>query len=523
MTAWVWGLACRPDGVGKDREPDPEPTAGPRILSLAVETPELAPLARRLTLDTDVPTRVRVRLEGDGVDLDVAYPALSTHHELPVLGAKPDRWLDVTVTVEDGQGRTDETSSRFRTEPFGGWFPDVTVRRRDPGATARYVLAPLQTPSGLHWLAVLDTRDGEVVWVWTGADDFGDIDVTPRGTLEGLVGDGILEIDWLGGTVRRGRPAASAGAGDVPLGAAGFNHELLETDDGWVTIASRSTVAPKFPLSYDAPDTFSPDVGIVAQDIVHLGFDGRVRARWPLDELLDTRRIGFDSLDPLGGGYDWSHANAVLRDGDGWVVSVRHQDALVALDAGGGLRWILSNPYGWLDEDLRDAVLDGLGDGEWPLHPHGPAWDAAGNLVVFDNGNEGWTPYEAGPTRPLVSRVRAYAVDEARHRVSPAWTWSPPGVDLYSPALGNVAPLPDGHVLATYGFVSAEDGVDNLAAGRPMRSIRLFDLTPGRDAPWLDLSVDADPAVLPDGVKVYRMIPVDALYPPSVVVTDGAG
>jgi hypothetical protein len=60
----------------------------------------------------------------------------------------------------------------------------------------------------------------------------------------------------------------------------------------------------------------------VSQDIVQFGFDGAVRSRWPLVERLDPQRIGFDSLDLLGGGYDWSHANAIVEDPGGFVVSV---------------------------------------------------------------------------------------------------------------------------------------------------------------------------------------------------------
>jgi hypothetical protein len=516
----LW-LAC--GGDGRDRHPDPtdstapDPVVPPRILDAFVREPELAPLARELVVHTDVPTRVTVALSADGVDTAARFPGFSTRHEVPVMGARSGRTHDLTVVVEDEQGQQSGWATTFRTEAVvGPEFPALEVRSRSPEAECDLVLLPLQTPDGRHWLVVVDARDGEVVWWWSSPRDLGDVELTPRGTLLGL-SDGILELDWLGNTVRYAHtPNVAGGPDDVVLEQGGLNHEVSELDDGWIAVASRSVVVPAYPKSYVDPTPRVGDTEIVSQDIVQFGFDGAVRSRWPLVERLDPQRIGFDSLDLLGGGYDWSHANAIVEDPGGFVVSVRHQDALVALDGVGGVRWILSNPHGWAT-DVQGLLLSGLSDAEWPLHQHGPAFDADGNLMVFDNGNAGYTPYQPGPTRPLRSRVAAYAIDEGARTAALAWEWSPP-VDLDSPALGNVALLPGGHVFADFGFVSAEDGVDNTLAGRPLRSVRLFELEPGRAEPLLDLSIDTDVDEFPDGVKAYRAIPVPSLYPPGVEV-----
>lgn len=477
-----------------------------------------APLARELTIETDVPGTLSLRVLAEGVDLQVRFPTVSARHVVPVLGAPPGRSITVEATVSAPRRRPVTASATFDTPPLPDTFPTITVRRLDPDVLQAGVLwAPLQTPNGRHWLVAIDPRTGEIVWWYGGPEDFGDLDVTDRGTLIGLADGGFLEIDLLGR--RAGRWLAASRppeVGAVVVDAPGFTHELVETPEGFLTLSSRIREVDAYPRSYEDPETLGGPASILEQEVLTVARDGEVTARWSLADRLDVERIGFDSLDWVGA-FDWSHANAVLPDPGGVIVSVRHQDALVALDPAGEVRWILSNPYGWSPE--REALLlDGLPPDGWPLHQHGPSFDADGNLMWFDNGNEGHTPYSEPPGRALETRVTAVTIDEEARTARTAWIWKPPDTALYSPALGNVALLPGGHVLANYGFVSGEDGVDNLSAGRPTRSVRVFELDPSSAAPILDLAVDTDPDTAPEGVKAYRVLPAPSLYPPGVTV-----
>ncbi len=480
---------------------------------------EHAPLSRELVVETDVPTTLTLHLRGPGVDTSARFPTPATRHVVPVLGAHPAGDHVVDVELETARGGTAVVSASFSTPPLPADFPVVTVRAVDVDAVQTgVVFAALQTPFGRHWLVALDPRDGEVVWSYTGPEDFGDLDVTPRGTVLGLSEGGFLEVDRMGRRVLRARPATLPGEpDDLLLDAAGFTHELAETPGGYLTLVSRRVAVDAYPRSYDEPELLGGPAELLTQDVVSLAADGAVTARWSLFDALDPERIGFDSLDVVGGAFDWAHANAVLPDERGVIVSLRHQDALVALDAAGSLRWILSNPYGWSAETAA-SLLDGPTPDGWPLHQHGPAFDLDGNLMWFDNGNEGRSPYAEPPGRPLASRVTAVSIDEDARTAETAWVWEPADVDLYSPALGNVAPLPGGHVLADYGFVSAVNGEDNVSAGRPMRSVRLFELDPSSAAPIFDLAIDTDPSTHPDGVKLYRALPAASLYPPGVEV-----
>jgi hypothetical protein len=506
-----WWLACT-DGPS-DPVDRPRLVAGPQLIAAP-----LAPLARELTVETDVPTRLTLALAADQVDSEVRFPTWSRTHRVPVLGARPDREHVVTVSLEGEAGHTVTAEATFRTEPLDPDFPAIEVRSVDEAALqTRYLLAPLQTPFGRHWLVVLDARDGGVVWAYTGPDNFGDVDPTGRGSVVGLSANGFLELDWLGQRVARLRSSSSQGEpGDVLIDASLFTHELVETEDGYRTLALTSREVDAFPLSYDDPTLLGGPTQIVDADVLDIARDGTVRSRWSLADRLDPLRIGFDSLDRLSLGWDWAHPNALLPDPSGVIVSLRHQDALVALDHAGDVRWILSNPHGW-SPAVAPLLLAGPAPDGWPLHQHGPSFDADGNLVFFDNGNEGYTPYTEPPGRRLASRVTAIRVDEDAHTAETAWVWLPPG-DLYSPALGNATGLPGGHVLANYGFVSAEGGEDNVLAGRPMRSVRIFEVDPARAEPVLDLAIDTEVGPFPDGVKLYRAIPFDGMYPAEVEV-----
>jgi hypothetical protein len=287
---------------------------------------------------------------------------------------------------------------------------------------------------------------------------------------------GALELDLAGEVLHRWDDR-----GDdldptwIPVTFRAEHHEVTEVGpDELVTLTHRALAVDTYPRSYEPPRIELPAT-LEDTGVVRFRRDGTVLSTWWYGDVLDTRRIGFDSLDGAGLGYDWVHGNAVVRRPEGgWLASARHQDALFALDDDGALEWILASPAGWSDA-LAPKVL--ALDGTPTYHQHGPAYDDAGRLVVFDNHNEGHNPYEPPPEGPVQSRVVAYEIDAPAHRAREVWSWTHPD-GLYSAALGNATPVPGGNVVACYGFLDGE-GPDDAAAPGP----RPEDLPDRRAAP----------------------------------------
>ncbi|MEQ1507731.1 MAG: aryl-sulfate sulfotransferase, partial [Myxococcota bacterium] len=478
-------------------------------------TPADAPLSRGLTVATDRPTRLTVTVTTDAGSRTVTYPDLATAHDVPVHGLAPGGVTSLAVHLEADDGAAiDPTSLEVEADPLPAGFPWIEQvawdgERAEPGCW----LVSLEVPDGTGWLAAIDPATAEVRWLYVGAN-FGDARQTEVGTYLGLA-SGAIEVDGLGAVLRRW----TRGSPDevIPIPWASLHHEVFPlADGGFASLTSRRAVSPAYPRSYDDPTPDGP-ADIVEDAVVGFDADGAARFDWSLADRLDPSRIGFDSLDPIAGGFDWSHANAVVPWGaDGLLVSVRHQDALVALGPDGAVRWILGDPAGW-GPATAPRVLTPVGAPDWAYHAHGPAVADDGTIAVFDNHPWDRTPYTAGTATGTTSRVVAYGVDEAAGTVERLWSWVP-AETLASDALGNVDWLPTtGHLLADFGFLVGEGGVANSAIGRGKKSIRLIELDPADPEPIVDLRLATDAATDPAGIIAYRAVWIPSVYPPGVV------
>ncbi len=486
---------------------------GPEIVGAELESPDPSVhLARRLRVDTDVPTTLVVRID-DGVAAHrVGFPGASTGHEVPVLGLPADHEISVSVLVTDAEGHTTELAlPPFRTERMPERFPQMEAFAHDPDAMEPgYRMINLRTADdALDWLVVLD-RGLRLVWLRESTPNFGDVRMTERGTLVGLQ-DVILEIDMLGEEVGRWDPGRWV------------HHELFpRPGGGWLTLGYGGPVEvgdypldDADPLGDRGPAWIRPDV------LLELGPTGTVESELSLVDVLDVGRIGFGSLDVVDAGpvYDWSHANGVIALDDGSrIVSVCHQGAVLKLDDQNELQWILADPAGW-SAAFAPLLLEPVGEVSWPYCQHAPEWTDDGLLVLFDNHNDGHTPYTSGPAEQPASRGVAYRIDEAAGTVEVAWEIPAPGY-LFSAALGDADVLPEtGNVLLDFGFLDAEDGLSNVRAGRGRRSIRLVEAHPDHpDQPVLDLSLWGNFADEPGGYRAYRAEHLPSLYAAEVTV-----
>jgi hypothetical protein len=131
---------------------------------------------------------------------------------------------------------------------------------------------------------------------------------------------------------------------------------------------------------------------------------------------------------------------------------------------------------------------------------------------MFDNHVRGHLPFDPPPEEPVFSRVVAYQVDEAAGTVAQLWereqTTTGP---LYARAFGDADLLPDtGNVLAVWGWLTEENGVQYTAGGLGVHGARVVEYAPdGRVV--LDLRLTTDDPALPNGFKVYRAESVPCL------------
>jgi len=336
--------------------------------------------------------------------------------------------------------------------------------------------------------------------------------------------DFVVELDMLGNT------------SSVELQNPGQNlhHDLFATVHGTFLSLTRETVTvDNFPTSEIDPNAPRQTVEVRDEPVVEFLPDGSVLNVWPLIDILDPTRIGYDSTFPTSSGLDWVHTNAVLHDprDDSILVSVRHQDAVIKFSRSTGeLKWILGPHDNW-SAAYQPFLLEPVGAPfEWQYHQHAPMITPSGNLLLFDNGNRRASPFDG--TSPIpddqnYSRAVEFAIDESTMQVRQVWEY---GIDanprLYSTFISDADWLPEtGNVLIDFGGISHTDGVLNSDLGWGNRSTRIVEVDHNSPAEIVfDMQFfNPDPQ---KRISVYRSERIPSLYPLSVTVgpdDDGDG
>ena len=517
-----------------EAQPDRRPPAIERVEIVEPPRPE-APLGARVAIATDEPARLAIEIADGGRlerrELDGGY---RTAHVVPLTGLRPGRTHAVTFTATDAAGnRAEAPPLTIETEPLPDDFPPLAVtvsrpERMEPGATLFnvYRWGEEGRDPGFGLLVAVDAA-GEVIWYYRAGHPIGNVVPLANGNLlYNPTVDGIwavlVEIDLLGNVVRRwhSRAFAARAPGDsILVDTDSLHHDMVELPSGnLASLSSEVRTFDDYPTSEEDPAAPRATQDVVGDVIVEFAPDGTVVRRWPLLDALDPYRIGYDSLGtsfwgdtygalghPVAELADWAHANALAYDArdDSFVVSARHQDALVKVDRSGAARWILAPHAGWSDP-WRSRLLSPRGDLEWPYHGHGVEVTPHGTILVFDNGNHRATPFDE-PLAAAASYSRAveFEVDEAALSVRQRWVYPQPGGErFYSSFLSDADWLPDtGNVLITDG---GRTRTVDTADGEPevRRWARILEVT--RDDPaetLFELVIDDDS---PTGWHVYR-------------------
>jgi hypothetical protein len=412
------------------------------------------------------------------------FPSSGRSVSVPILGFPPGERVALVVGA---LGEERDLAFVSPAQPPGLPVVDVLIsepERAEPGWTlVEAILAG--EPTG--WLLLLDDT-GSVIWWWDTATAPADARLDSVGTLWFLAEGGAQHSDWFG------HPLAAVPPADL-------NHELQPIPGGFLTLSHQSVAVPAYPLSEEDPAALAPAT-IDGGAILDIDTRGEVRRRWLLSDVLDPTRIGYDSLSTIASGYDWAHPNGVVPDADGLIVSARHQDAVIRLDGAGALDWILGTPAGWT-APWTDHLLAPVGAIVWPYHAHAPEVAPDGTILLFDNHDRGYDPYE-DEVAPLRSGVAGFRVEDRSVQMAFRFDATATG-PLYSWAGGDCDVQPTtGNVLVNYGLLDAEGTVPNVDLGWGAGTARIVEYTPAGEIVG-DFRLRSDRATEPTGWHVYRV------------------
>ncbi len=495
----------------------PSTTALTWTLEPSVRRPDDVWFARAVDLDLSAPATVDVHLESGSDAIDWSFEVEPGPTTLPLVGLLPDALFEGTLTATDGV-TTLEVPLDIATEGLPEDYPLLEPLVHEPSQMSPgWTFMPFDGIAWGRYFAALD-RQLRPRWLW----------IPPNPVTEGRVQDGI--VWWIGGGAIQGHtllgePVAKYrhwGDGDAGTtlveGVRSFHHEAYPLVDGFLTLSTTLREVESFPtrdLSSARPAT------LLSSTVVDLDLDGQVRRQVDLADVLDTSRVSWSSFEQVereeGEVLDWSHANAVVPTPDGaWLVSLRHQDALVKLDPTGDVHWILGTPEGWRTP-WSELLLEPEGEIEWPFHPHAPELLDDGGILLFDNHNYGTTPYSPPVGMPPRQRSRLviYDIDETRGTVSQRWSLEElTDSEVFAFALGDADALPNGNILGVWGWVQSEQGVAYEDMGRGIRGARIVEVDPSDDTLVLDLRMtSADYDTHRVGWSAYRAQRLESLHP----------
>lgn len=485
-------LACH----ATDPEPDGTPPgADPLLASTLAFGDPAAPASALATLHFARPMAVDLHGTDGRHDLTIHRDAALTH-QIPLVGLYAGATWAFNGTATDADGSWPLPERTVSTAPLPALFPHVTVRVAELDAMAPgWTLMPVTAPFVAGYLAAFDA-EGEVAWWYTLAEPRA-LEITPtvRGTLLFMWDYRELrEIDWLGRTVRS-VTSGLAREQTVPVAADSVHHELFEDAAGrWITLTGENVPHDAYPIDYRDP--LVVDAVTVSHEPI-LAIDpttGAIVDSWDPQAVLDPLRLAYDSLDFYNGAFDWAHTNAVADTGDGLLVSLRHQDAILKLRKDdGSLAWILANPDNW-SPAWAALRLQPVGDVTWPYHQHAVKWDD-GRVLMFDNRNyeaSPWTDQRKVPYSVSSSRIVEYTVDESAGTVAETFSFAPEP-RVFSDKMGDADWLPNGNLLGTWAYVLYEGGVSMAELGRGAPSSRVIEVQRDGTVVFdLDLWGDAD-------------------------------
>jgi hypothetical protein len=402
------------------------------------------------------------------------------------LGFKAGRAHSVTLTLQGDDGAMAQYPDvlAFSTDPLPADFPPLRIDVAEPEAMEPgLTLFAVRPRIDKHYFVVVD-EFGEVVWfVRKGAAE---VRQFAGGEIAYINQDQIHLMNAYGDSVGRyyGRTFAEAPEDGIFVDTSRFHHEVFPMTNGnFVALSKEARTVDDFPTS--EVDRFAPTErrNVNYDVVVEFSPTGAVEHAWNLFDVLDPYRMGYDSLQ------SWGHSNGVIHDpsDDSFIISLRHQDAVIKIDrTTATLKWILG-PHGNWKPEWQPYLLSPVGEPfEWFHHQHAPTLTGDGHVILFDNGNHRAQPPDPPlPPEANFSRAVEYSIDEQAMEVSQTWEYRADAAPrLYSDFQGDADWLPvTGNRLVTFAAITFVDGLpvdENPVNSFAARIVELDSASPAR-------------------------------------------
>jgi hypothetical protein len=407
-----------------------------------------------------VPVDVTVSATG-GTTVDVDDQGARSGNFTTAVGLNPGQ--SFLVVSSDGA-----SSNVYSIRCLPSDFPDWTFERPGTPEAEWYLVAPW---APINYAVVVDSNGAPVWWYKTTVITM-DFELLPDGNLAWTHADSTAEERRLDGSL--------ANTITVPPGARIDPHELLQLANGdYLVSVSRVLTGQAMCGQTDLTIT---DGGF--EEVTPTG--ALVQSWWasehiPLSEVSNGW-CGPILTHPSAGTYDAYHINAIDPVSGGYLVSLRHLDAVYRINqADGSVDWKLGGV-------ARPESLTVVGDplalsGDLFRGQHDPRELADGSVTVLDNG------YHPGFTRP--PRAVRFAIDTATRTATLVEQINDPSPIPAATRSGSARKLPGGDWVVNWGsdglateltpsgdrVTSLKFGIDS--SGKQLFSYRAQPLLPG--------------------------------------------
>mgnify|MGYP006423223739 CR=1 FL=1 len=389
---------------------------------LTINPSGISPLTANIDVSMDIEHSVSITIKGkNNDDITHDFENIELIHKIPILGLYSNHQNQVIISAIDRSGiRIGEKSVRINTDsiPLSHQLPKIEIIASE--LTERYTFVE-HHKFFTKAIPLIFDKYGEVRWYLKFEENTGEFPFFIKDSNKILVGNNgqpvYYHYNWLGEITKE----ISLIEDDMTA-----HHSMTPHPDGGDIIL----------IDNEA------DIGSL---IYHLDENGAVIKSWNLNQiLLDYLPDEQDMMIPAT---DWFHSNYALYDesDNSIIVSGRSSIGVIKLDYDTGIiKWILGDhDKKWYQyPGLRELALKPSPGTELPLGQHCPIKLPNGNLLLMDNG---WDGYERnGSENGLInggrqySRLVEYNIDPVDLEVTQVFEFGKAyGTKLYSRYVGN--------------------------------------------------------------------------------------
>lgn len=179
-------------------------------------------------------------------------------------------------------------------------------------------------------------------------------------------------------------------------------------------------------------------------------------------KILPRTRV----VSPFYSNTDWIHINAILEHNSNIIISSNTQSAIVKTSKTGEIKWIFSDPKGFVGNWMNKVLIPKGKNFEYSYNQHAPMilpdYDNNSDtldILVFDNGLsrnfmnkdlQDKMKLNVVIEPPLYSRMVHYRIDEKNMTVEQIWEYGKNRPELYSPWRGDADLLENGNIIGLF-------------------------------------------------------------------------